>query len=265
MGDLVALVNQVDDGDVDQLCAEYDQLYDVMPALRPGCDRRESLRDAARIEIGLRRLLEAGKFVGFTDTFEYLHGVKQLPGIAVQRLMNDGYGFGAEGDWKAAAMVRCAKVMASDLPGGTSFMEDYTYQLVGDGKTLGAHMLEICPSIAAAKPRCEIHPLSIGGKADPVRLVFTAPPGPAVNASIVDMGDRFRMVVNEVDVVEPEQRLEKLPVAHAVWKPRPNLTAAATAWIEAGGSHHSVFSQAIGAAHFRALAEMWGTELVVIS
>jgi L-arabinose isomerase len=182
----------------------------------------------------------------------------------VQRLMNDGYGFGAEGDWKAAAMVRLAKVMADGLSGGTSFMEDYTYHFVDDGKTLGAHMLEICPSIAASRPSCEIHPLSIGGKDDPVRLVFTAAPGAAVNASLVDLGDRFRMVMNEVDVVEPDAPLEKLPVARAVWTPRPNLPVAAAAWIHAGGSHHPVFSLALRADHFKCLAEMWGVELVAI-
>jgi L-arabinose isomerase len=265
MGDLATLMQQVADRDVDGLCAEYDESYVMASALRSGGERRAALRDAARIELGLRRFLEHGNFVGFTDTFEDLHGLKQLPGIAVQRLMNDGYGFGAEGDWKAAALVRIAKVMASALPGGTSFMEDYTYHFVGDGKTLGAHMLEICPSIAASKPSCEIHPLSIGGKEDPVRLVFTAPPGPAVNATIIDMGDRFRMVLNEVDVVEPDAKLERLPVAHAVWKPRPNLANAAARWIEAGGSHHPVFSQALTAEHFKTLSEIWGVDVVLIS
>jgi len=264
VGNLVTAVEEVGDSEVDQLCTQYDELYEMAAALRPNGERRESLRDAARIELGLRHFLEAGSFVGFTDTFEDLHGLKQLPGIAVQRLMNDGYGFGAEGDWKAAAMVRCAKVMAAGLSGGTSFMEDYTYHFVDDGKTLGAHMLEICPSIAASRPSCEIHPLSIGGKDDPVRLVFTAAPGPAANASLVDLGDRFRMVMNEVDVVEPDAPLEKLPVARAVWTPRPNLPVAAAAWIHAGGSHHPVFSLALRADHFKCLAEMWGVELVAI-
>lgn len=264
VGNLVEAMKEVADSEVDQLCSEYDELYEVAAALRSKGERRQSLRDAARIELGLRRFLEAGSFVGFTDTFEDLHGLPQLPGIAVQRLMNDGYGFGAEGDWKAAAMVRFSKVMAAGLPGGTSFMEDYTYHFVDDGKTLGAHMLEVCPSIAAAKPSCEIHPLSIGGKDDPVRLVFTAPPGPAVNASLVDLGDHFRLVMNEVDVVEPDAKLEKLPVARAVWNPRPTLPAAAAAWIQAGGSHHPVFSQALRAEHFENLAQMWGVELVAI-
>jgi L-arabinose isomerase len=264
VGNLVAVVEEVGDAEVDHLCSEYDELYDVADALRPKGERRQSLRDAARIELGLRRFLEAGDFVGFTDTFEDLHGLKQLPGIAVQRLMNDGYGFGAEGDWKAAAMVRFAKVMAAGLPGGTTFIEDYTYHFVEDGKTLGAHMLEICPSIAASKPSCEIHPLSIGGKQDPVRLVFTAPPGPAVNACLVDLGDHFRIVMNLVDIVEPDAPLKKLPVARAVWKPRPNLPTAAAAWIRAGGSHHPVCSQALRAEHFESLAQMWGVELVAV-
>jgi L-arabinose isomerase len=265
VGDLVAHVNAVSDQLVDQLCAEYDQQYDMAPALRPGGDRRNSLRDAARIEAGLRSFLQTGPFVGFTDTFEDLHGLKQLPGLAVQRLMAEGYGFGAEGDWKAAAMVRAAKVMATGLPGGTSFMEDYTYHLPeGAQAVLGAHMLEICPSIAAGRPSCEIHPLGIGGKEDPVRLVFDAPAGPAVNATLVDLGNRFRMLLNEVDVIPPEQPLVKLPVARALWRPRPDLATSAAAWIQAGGSHHPVFSQAVGTAHFEDLADMLGVELLVI-
>jgi L-arabinose isomerase len=265
LGDLAMHVDDVTDGDVDRLCADYDEQYDVVPSLRPGGERRQSLRDAARIELGLRQFLGDGGFVGFTDTFENLHGLKQLPGIAVQRLMADGCGFGAEGDWKAAALVRAAKVMAAGLPGGTSFMEDYTYHLKpGGAQVLGAHMLEICPSIAAGRPTCEVHPLSIGGKEDPVRLVFDAPGGPAVNATIVDLGDRFRMVLNEVEVVPPEQPLERLPVARALWKPRPNLKTAAAAWIHAGGSHHPTFSQALTTAHYEDLAEMWGIEFAAI-
>ena len=193
--------------------------------------------------MGLRGFLDDGGFGAFTDTFEDLGELPQLPGIAVQRLMADGYGFGAEGDWKTAALLRAAKVMASGLPGGTSFMEDYTYDLVpGGGYVLGAHMLEVCPSIAAERPSCEIHPLSIGGRDDPVRLVFTARPGPAVNAALVDLGDRFRLLVNEVDVVEPEQPLPKLPVARALWRPAPDLPTAAEAWLVAGGPHHTVLS-----------------------
>jgi L-arabinose isomerase len=265
LGDLVKHVAAASDRDVDQLCGQYDEQYDVAPPLKPNGERRQALRDAARIELGLRSFLAEGGFVAFTDTFENLHGLKQLPGIAVQRLMADGYGFGAEGDWKAAALVRAAKVMAAGLPGGTSFMEDYTYHLEqGNAQVLGAHMLEICQSIAAAKPSCEIHPLSIGGKEDPVRLVFDAPPGPAVNVTLIDLGDRFRMVLNEVDVISPPKPLGKLPVACAVWKPRPNFKTAAASWFYAGGSHHPTFSQALTAAHFNDLAEMWHIELAVI-
>jgi L-arabinose isomerase len=263
--DLVKHVDAASDRDVDRLVAEYDGAYAMSPELRRGGDRREALRDAARIELGLRSFLAEGRFTGFTDTFENLGALRQLPGIAVQRLMAEGYGFGAEGDWKAAAMVRAAKVMAAGLAGGTSFMEDYTYHLAPrDMQTLGAHMLEVCPSIAASQPRCEIHPLSIGGKADPVRLVFEAPAGPAVNVALVDLGDRFRMVLNEVDVVPPAAPLERLPVARAVWKPRPDLRTAAAAWIYAGGSHHAAFSQALAARHFEDLAAMWGVELAAI-
>ena len=265
VGDLVQRASAASEGEVDELSSRYDDEYEMAEPLRPKGARRQSLRDAARIELGMRRFLEEGGFAGFTDTFEDLHGLKQLPGIASQRLMADGYGFGAEGDWKAACLVRAAKVMAAGLPGGTSFMEDYTYHLKQrDEQVLGAHMLEICPSIAAKKPSCEIHPLGIGGKEDPVRLVFDAPKGPAVNVTIVDLGDRFRMVLNEVDVVPPKKPLEKLPVARALWTPRPDLKVAAAAWIYAGGSHHPTFSQALTTAHFEDLAEMWGVELVVI-
>lgn len=263
LGDVVKHVREVSESAVDELCREYDETYEMSTELRG--DRRESLRDAARIELGLRAFLIEGGFAGFTDTFENLHGLKQLPGLPVQRLMNDGYGFGAEGDWKAAAMTRAAKVMAAGLKGGTSFMEDYTYHLTGsDATCLGAHMLEICPSIAQGKPSCEIHPLGIGGKEDPVRLVFDSPPGPAVNATIVDMGNRFRMVLNELEVVAPPRALEKLSVARALWKPLPDLNVAAAAWIYAGGSHHPTFSQALTTEHFADFAEICGVELLVI-
>jgi L-arabinose isomerase len=265
LGDLVKHVDSARDGDIDDLCARYDQEYSVAEPLRLHGPRRPSLRDAARIELGLRQFLSEGGFVGFTDTFENLDGLKQLPGIATQRLMADGYGFGAEGDWKAAAIVRAAKVMATGLPGGTTFMEDYTYHLAeGDEKVLGAHMLEICPSIAANKPSCEVHPLGIGGKEDPVRLVFDAPPGPAVNVALIDLGNRFRMMLNEVDVVAASEPLKNLPVARAVWSPRPNLKVAATSWIYAGGCHHSTFSQSLTVQHFEDLADMWGVEFIVI-
>ena len=265
VGDLVEAVNAVSDGEVDRLVAEYEADYDLVPELRAGGERRESLRDAARIEAGLREFLERLGARAFTDTFEDLHGLTQLPGIAAQRLMADGYGFGAEGDWKTAALVRIAKVMSAGLDGGTSFMEDYTYDLAPSGpKVLGAHMLEVCPSIAAERPSCEIHPLSIGGKDDPVRLVFTAAPGPAVVAAMLDLGDRFRLVLNEVELVEPEEALPRLPVARALWKPKPDFATAAEAWLRAGGPHHSVLCRAIGSEAFADLAEIAGIELLVI-
>ena len=237
----------------------------VEAELRPDGDRHGSLRDAARIEAGLRSFLEAGGFMAFTDTFEDLGALPQLPGIAVQRLLADGYGFGAEGDWKTAALVRIAKVMSAGLEGGASFMEDYTYHLAPDGPAvLGAHMLEVCPSIASGKPSCEIHPLAIGGRDDPVRLVFTAAPGSAVVAGLLDLGDRFRLVVNEVDVVEPDEELPRLPVARALWRPRPDLSTAAEAWLVAGGPHHTAFCRALGPEAFADLAEMAGLELLVI-
>jgi len=260
VGDLVARMDEVSDAEVERLIAEYREAYSIAKEH----DLIDPLRVAAKIELGLRAFLEEGGFGAFTDSFQVLHGLGQLPGIAVQRLMADGYGFGGEGDWKTAALVRTMKVMAQGLPGGTSFMEDYTYDFSGTPKVLGSHMLEICPSIAADRPTLEIHPLGIGGKADPVRLVFTAPSGPAVVASLVDMGDKFRLIVNEVDVIQPEQPLPKLPVARAVWVPRPSLKVAAAAWIYAGGAHHTGFSQALGVEHLVDFAEIAGVELVVI-
>ena len=265
VGELMDAVREAPGSTVEELVDEYEQRYAVAPALRRGGERHESLRDAARIEAGLRGFLERGGFRAFTDTFEDLGGLPQLPGIAVQRLMADGYGFGAEGDWKTAALLRIAKVMSAGLEGGTSFMEDYTYHLAPEGpKVLGAHMLEVCPSIARDTPSCEIHPLSIGGRQDPVRLVFTAAAGPGVVAGLLDLGDRFRLVVNEVDVVEPDEELPRLPVARAVWEPRPDLATAAEAWIHAGGPHHTVFCQAIGSEAFADLAEIAGVELLLI-
>jgi L-arabinose isomerase len=264
VGDLAESVRRVADAEVDRLVAEYDGRYAMAAALRPGGERRASLREAAAIELGMRAFLESGRFHAFTDTFQDLHGLPQLPGIAVQRLMADGYGFGAEGDWKTAALVRAMKVMSSGLAGGTSFMEDYTYDFGRPAKVLGAHMLEVCPSIAGETPACEIHPLSIGGKADPVRLVFTAPAGPAVNASVVQVGSRFRMIVNEVDVVKPDHDLPRLPVARAIWVPRPNLAIAAAAWIHAGGAHHTGFSQSLTMEHLQDFADMADIELLCI-
>ena len=265
IGELVSAVEASPDAAVDELVEAYLGEYEVVPELRPGGERHESLREAARIEAGLRSFLEDGGFMAFTDTFEDLGALPQLPGIAVQRLLADGYGFGAEGDWKTAALVRVAKVMSTGLDGGTSFMEDYTYHLAPEGpKVLGAHMLEVCPSIAGARPTCEIHPLSIGGKDDPVRLVFTAAPGPAVVVGLLDLGDRFRFVLNEIDVVAPDEELPRLPVARALWEPRPDLSTAAEAWLVAGGPHHTAFCRAIGREAFADLAEIAGVELLVI-
>jgi L-arabinose isomerase len=265
VGDLVKAVNEVDSADVDRTIEAYLAEYEVAPELRTGQERHSSLCEEARIEVGLRNFLEAGNFTAFTTTFEDLHGLPQLPGLAVQRLMRDGYGFGAEGDWKTSALVRAMKVMSAGLPGGVSFMEDYTYHLSPRGeKVLGAHMLEICESIAANRPKLEILPLSIGGKADPVRLIFDANTGPAIGASIMDMGQRFRMVASVVDVVPTEAPLPKLPVARALWLPRPNLKTAAAAWIYAGGAHHTSFSYAVTAEHLRDFASMAGVEFLLI-
>ncbi len=265
VSDLANAVRAAPDAVVDRLVDEYDAAYDLVPELRSGGGRRDSLRDAARIEAGLRAFLDEGGFKGFTDTFEDLGGLVQLPGIAVQRLMADGYGFGAEGDWKTAALVRLMKVMATGLEGGTSFMEDYTYHLDPFAPlVLGAHMLEVCPSIAGNRPSCEIHPLAIGGRADPVRLVFTAAPGPAVAVGLLDLGDRFRLVLNEVDVVEPEAPLPRLPVARAIWRPRPNLRTAAEAWLLAGGPHHTSLSMSLTVEHLSDFADIAGVELAVI-
>jgi L-arabinose isomerase len=264
VGDLVAKVKEVTDAEIDKLVARYESDYEVAADLRKG-GRRQSVREAARIELGLRAFLEQGGFKGFTTTFEDLHGLVQLPGLAPQRLMADGYGFGAEGDWKTAALLRAMKVMAIGLPGGTSFMEDYTYHLSPGGKkVLGAHMLEICPSIADGKPSLQVHPLGIGGKADPARLVFNTPAGPGLNASLIDLGNRFRLLVNEVDVVAPEQPMPKLPVAQALWQPKPDFESACACWIYAGGAHHTGFSQAVTTEMLEDFAAMAGIELVVI-
>jgi L-arabinose isomerase len=264
VGDLVARVNAVTEQAVNDLCAEYKELYEVARELRVGGARHESLRDGARIELGMRAFLEEGGFKGFTTSFEDLHGLKQLPGLAVQRLMADGYGFGGEGDWKTSILLRAVKVMAHGLTGGTSFMEDYTYHLEpGNHQVLGSHMLEVCPTIATAKPRLEIHALGIGGKEDAVRLVFNAHPGSAINVSLIDMGSRFRLIVGEVDVVEPPA-LPKLPVARAVWECRPDFKTACAAWIYAGGAHHTAYSYAVTAEHLEDFAEIAGVELVVI-
>ncbi len=265
IGDLVRYVNAVSDTEIDRMVAEYDQQYIVAEPIRPGGEMRGSLREAARIELGMRAFLEEGQFNAFTTTFEDLHGLSQLPGLAVQRLMADGYGFGAEGDWKTAALVRAMKVMSAGLKGGTSFMEDYTYHFDPRGmKVLGAHMLEVCASIASGTPSLEIHQLGIGGKADPARLVFNVSNGPALNASLIDLGNRFRMIVNTVEVVSPDAPLPRLPVARVVWEPKPDLPVAAAAWILAGGAHHTGFSQAVSVEHLEDFAEIAGLEFLLI-
>ncbi|GAB3816904.1 L-arabinose isomerase [Micromonospora zhanjiangensis] len=265
VNDLVQVVDEVPDAQIDDLVKEYDDTYRVDAGLRPGGERHDSLRYAARVELGLRAFLDRGGFRAFTTNFEDLGGLRQLPGIAVQRLMADGYGFGGEGDWKTSVLVRTVKAMSVGVEGGTSFMEDYTYDLTpGSEVILGAHMLEVCPTIASDTPTVEIHPLGIGGREDPVRLVFDGRPGPAVVLGLADMGERFRLVANEIDVIAPPQPLPKLPVARAVWRPRPHLAGSAEAWIMAGAPHHTVLSQAVGVEELHDLAEMARTELVVI-
>ncbi len=265
VNDLVAVVDQVADADIDTLVKEYADTYDVVPELLPGGDRHDSLRYGARLELGMRYFLSDGGFRAFTTNFEDLGGLRQLPGLAVQRLMADGYGFGGEGDWKTSVMLRTLKVVADGLPGGTSFMEDYTYHLVpGEEKILGAHMLEVCPTIAGERPRLEIHPLGIGGREDPVRLVFDAAAGPAVVLGLADLGERFRFVANEVGVVPPDAPLPNLPVARAVWEPAPDLRTSTESWLMAGGPHHTVLSSALTREHLEDLADITSTELVLI-
>lgn len=264
VNELVEAVGQVSDAAVASLVEEYVDLYDVAPELLPGAARHESLRDGAAIELGLRSFLDEGGFGAFTTSFEDLGALKQLPGLGVQRLMAEGYGFGAEGDWKTAILVRVANVMGTGLPGGASLMEDYTYDLVpGQERILGAHMLEVAPSLTSQTPRLEVHPLGIGGKEDPVRLVFTADPGPALVVALSDMRDRFRLVANVVENVEAPD-LPKLPVGRAVWRPAPDFATSATCWLSAGGAHHTVMTSAVGIDVFRDFAEMAQTELVVI-
>jgi L-arabinose isomerase len=264
VNELVEAVDAAADDDIDLLVEEYIDLYDIAPHLRPGGDRHQSLRDGAAIELGLRAFLEEGGFGAFTTSFEDLGGLTQLPGLAVQRLMAEGYGFGAEGDWKTAILVRVANVMGTGLPGGASLMEDYTYDLVpGDEKILGAHMLEVSPSLTTARPRLEVHPLGIGGKDDPVRLVFTADPGPALVVAMSDMRDRFRLVANVVQNIDAPN-LPKLPVGRAVWKPQPDFATSATCWLAAGAAHHTVMTTQVGIEVFRDFADIAATELLVI-
>jgi L-arabinose isomerase len=263
--DLAAAVHGRSDAEADALVAEYEDLYDVVPELRRGGERHDSLRYSARLELGLRQLLEESGSKAFTTNFEDLASLRQLPGMAVQRLMADGYGFAGEGDWKTSALLRILKAAAGDQPGGTSFMEDYTYHLgPGSQRILGSHMLEVCPTIAAGKPSVEIHPLGIGGREDPVRMKFTAATGPGVVVGMCDLGDRFRLVANQVQLVEPDEPLESLPVAHAVWEPAPDLGTSAETWIMAGAPHHTVLSTALTVEEVNDLAEIARTELLVI-
>ncbi|WP_100813596.1 L-arabinose isomerase [Microbacterium lacus] len=264
VNELADAVAAASESDIDALVALYEEEYDVVLELRAGGERHQSLRDGAAIELGLRSFLEEGGFGAFTTSFEDLGALKQLPGLAVQRLMAEGYGFGAEGDWKTAILVRVANVMGAGLPGGASLMEDYTYDLVpGSERILGAHMLEVSPSLSSQKARLEIHPLGIGGKEDPVRLVFTADPGPAVVVAMSDMRDRFRLVANVVENVEAPD-LPNLPVGRAVWKPQPDFATSAAAWLTAGAAHHTVMTTAVGIEVFRDFAEIAKTELLVI-
>ena len=265
MGDLVKSLDAVSDADVARLVEEYEATYQLSDVVKLGGSKRQNLVDAAKIELGIKNFLVQGGFSAFTTTFENLYGISQLPGIACQRLMQQGFGFGGEGDWKTAALLRTAKVMAHGLPGGTSFMEDYTYDFTpGNELVIGAHMLEVCPSIASEKPFLDAQHLGIGGKDDPARLIFKAQPGPAFNASLIDMGDRFRLVVNAVETIEQPHSLPKLPVARAVWKALPSLDVAAEAWILAGAAHHSVYSQAITPEYLRIMAEIFGIEFLLI-
>lgn len=265
VNELADAVHAASDADIDALVAEYVELYDVAEELLPGAERHESLRYGAAIEVGLRSFLEEGGFSAFTTSFEDLGALRQLPGLAVQRLMADGYGFGAEGDWKTAVLVRTAAVMGAGLPGGASLMEDYTYHLEpGNELILGAHMLEVSPSLTSAKPRLEVHPLGIGGKDDPVRLVFTADPGPALVVALSDVRERFRLVANVVENVPLPEPMPKLPVGHAVWKPAPDFRTSATAWLTAGAAHHTVMTTQVGIEAFRDFAAMSKVELLVI-
>jgi len=265
IGELASRYAKVSDSQAEKLAGEYASLYELAAELKNAGAARNAMLEQAKIEIALKEMLEKENAGAFTTTFQDLHGLPQLPGLAAQRLMEQGYGFGAEGDWKQSMLTHAAKVMACGLPGGTSFMEDYTYHFEpGKEAALGSHMLEICPSIASGKPRIEVHPLGIGGKADPARMVFDAAPGPAVLATLIDLGSRFRMIVNEIETIKIENAMPKLPVARALWKPYPNLSGAAEAWIIAGGTHHSVYSSALTAEYFRDWAQMCGIEFILI-
>jgi len=265
VGDLVTVISQVSDGQVETLMQEYEDTYRLMPSLLKGGDRRDSLVEAARIELGLKAFLEDGGFSAYTNTFEDLYGMRQLPGIGSQRMMAAGYGYGGEGDWKTSALVHVMKLMASGMKGGNTFMEDYTYHFEpGNEMVLGSHMLEICPTIAEGTVSCEVHPLGIGGKEDPVRLVFNGAPGNALNASLIDLGNRFRLLVNEVEGVKVDREFPKLPTARVLWKPQPSMEVGLQSWILGGGAHHTVYSQNLSTEYLEDFAEMLGIELLVI-
>lgn len=265
VGDLVQLIDAVTEEQIDALIKEYESNYNMADNVKEGAEKYQRLRDAAQIEIGLRKFLVDGGFKGFSNTFEDLHGMKQLPGIATQRLMADGFGYAGEGDWKTAALVRAAKVMSSGLPGGSAFMEDYTYHFdPNNSMVLGAHMLEVDPVLAADKPTVEVHPLGIGGKEDPARLVFNAAGGDALNASVVDMGGRFRLIVNTVKAQDVQEDIPQLPVARVLWTPQPDMKTGCTAWIYAGGAHHTVYSQNLTKEYFADFAKIAGLEFVLI-
>jgi L-arabinose isomerase len=265
VGDLVGVINQISDAQIQTLLQEYEDTYALMPSLLKGGERRDSLIEAARIELGLKTFLEEGGFSAYTNTFEDLYGMRQLPGIGSQRMMAAGYGYGGEGDWKTSALVHVMKLMASGMKGGNSFMEDYTYHFEpGNEMVLGSHMLEICPSIAEGTVKCEVHPLGIGGKEDPVRLVFNGAPGNALNASLIDLGNRFRLLVNEVEAVKVDKEFPKLPTARVLWKPQPSMEVGLQSWILGGGAHHTVYSQNLTTEYLEDFAEMLGIELLVI-
>ncbi len=265
VGDLVKVINEISDAEIDTLIEEYEEMYQMMPSLSTGGAMRSSLIEAARIELGIQAFLKEGGYGAYTNTFEDLHGMRQLPGIGSQRMMAAGYGYGGEGDWKTSAMVRVMKVMAAGLQGGNSFMEDYTYHFdPANPMVLGSHMLEICPSITSGKVNCEVHPLGIGGKEDPVRLVFNADKGEALNVSLIDLGDRFRLIVNEVTAHEVDREFPKLPTARALWTPKPGMEVGCQAWILAGGAHHTVYSQNLTTEQIEDFADMFDVEVVVI-
>lgn len=260
IGDLVEEINRVTNSEVDALMEEYRKKYDIIT------DNIDSVKYQGKVEIALKKFFAEHGFNAYTDTFEDLWGMEQLPGLASQRMMEAGFGFAGEGDWKTAAMVAVMKVMETGLRGGTTFMEDYTYHLEkGNELILGAHMLEICPSIAEGRVAIDVEPLGIGGKNPPARMKFKGRAGDAICVSLIDLGNRMRIIVNDVKAVTPIADMPKLPVAQVMWKPMPDLETAAEAWILAGGAHHTAFSYTLTAEHIRDFAEMLEIEFVHIN